>query len=139
MASKTDVCIPVCEDRSEHGQVFIEEDIDYSHRGQWLCVVVLGVTDGLVSVASLMMGIRAIKQDVGVMDITGLTSLVVGECNMTIGEFVSVYSQLDVEVAQMKRDNIIEKETLPNPIQATVASALAFIVGAILSLLDAAL
>ncbi|GKD90264.1 vacuolar iron transporter homolog 4-like protein, partial [Tanacetum coccineum] len=80
-------------------------DIDYSHRGQWLCDAVLGATNGLVSVASLMM----------------------------------VYSQLDVEVAQMKRDNIIEKETLPNPSQATVASALAFIVGAILPLLAAAL
>ncbi|GJU51074.1 vacuolar iron transporter homolog 4-like protein [Tanacetum coccineum] len=138
MASKTDVCIPVCEDRSEHGQVSIEEDIDYSQRGQWLRAAVLGATDGLVSVASLMMGIGAVKQDVRVMIITGFAGLVAGACSMAIGEFVSVYSQLDVEVAQMKRDNRTEKEALPNPCQAAVASALAFIVGAILPLLAAA-
>ncbi|GJU04632.1 vacuolar iron transporter homolog 4-like protein [Tanacetum coccineum] len=138
MAAKTDLCIPVCEDRSEHGQVSIEEDVDYSQRGQWLRAAVLGATDGLVSVASLMMGIGAVKQDVRVMIITGFAGLVAGACSMAIGEFVSVYSQRDVEVAQMKRDNIIEKEALPNPIQAAVASALAFMVGAIMPLLAAA-
>ncbi|PWA48786.1 hypothetical protein CTI12_AA487660 [Artemisia annua] len=138
MAAKTDVCIPVCEDRSEHGQVSIGEDFDYSQRGQWLRAAVLGATDGLVSVASLMMGIGAVKQDVRVMIITGFAGLVAGACSMAIGEFVSVYSQRDVEVAQMKRENRIAKEALPNPIQAAVASALAFMVGAIVPLLAAA-
>nr|GEW47335.1 vacuolar iron transporter homolog 4-like [Tanacetum cinerariifolium] len=115
-----------------------EEDFDYSQRGQWLRAAVLGATDGLVSVASLMMGIGAVKQDVRAMILTGFAGLVAGACSMAIGEFVSVYSQRDVEVAQMKRDNKIEKEALPNPIQATAASAITFMLGAILPLLAAA-
>lgn len=63
---------------------------------------------------------------------------------MAIGEFVSVYSQYDIEVAQLKRardgnngsDND-EKDKLPSPLQAAVASALAFSVGAMVPLLAA--
>ncbi|KAI3774539.1 hypothetical protein L1987_49097 [Smallanthus sonchifolius] len=127
MAAQNDVCIPVS-----------EEDIDYSQRGQWLRAAVLGATDGLISVASLMMGVGAVKQDVRVMILTGFAGLVAGACSMAIGEFVSVYSQLDVEVAQMKRENIIEKEALPNPIQAALASAVSFMLGAVMPLLAAA-
>ena len=143
MAAKTDVCIPVSDEYTKHEQskVSIDEDCDdtdYSQRGQWLRAAVLGATDGLVSVSSLMMGIGAVKHDVRAMILTGFAGLVAGACSMAIGEFVSVYSQRDVEVAQMKRDNKIEKEALPNPIQAAVASAIAFMLGAILPLLAAA-
>ncbi|KAL8188999.1 hypothetical protein R6Q57_030027 [Mikania cordata] len=128
MATQNDVCIPVP-----------EEETDYSQRGQWLRAAVLGATDGLVSVASLMMGVGAVKQDVRVMILTGFAGLVAGACSMAIGEFVSVYSQRDVEVAQMKRDNKTEKDqALPNPIQAALASAVAFILGAMMPLLAAA-
>ncbi|GJW65578.1 vacuolar iron transporter homolog 4-like protein [Tanacetum coccineum] len=140
MAAKNDVCIPVSEENTKHtqGNMSTEEDFDYSQRGQWLRAAVLGATDGLISVASLMMGIGAVKQDVRAMILTGFAGLVAGACSMAIGEFVSVYSQRDVEVAQMKRDNKIEKEALPNPIQAAAASAIAFMLGAILPLLAAA-
>ncbi|KAJ0508949.1 putative Ccc1 family protein [Helianthus annuus] len=64
--------------------------------------------------------------------------------HMAIGEFVSVYTQLDIEVAQMKRENRMtenkedkEREQLPNPMQAALASALAFSLGAIVPLLAA--
>ncbi|KAK9071021.1 hypothetical protein SSX86_009589 [Deinandra increscens subsp. villosa] len=127
MAAQNDVCIPVS-----------EEDFDYSQRGQWLRAAVLGATDGLVSVASLMMGVGAVKHDVRVMVLTGFAGLVAGACSMAIGEFVSVYSQRDVEVAQMKRDNRNVKEDLPNPVQAALASAVAFMVGAMVPLLAAA-
>ncbi|KAL7600330.1 vacuolar iron transporter homolog 4 [Lactuca sativa] len=146
MAGNIDLCIPVSEDKSqqEHSQVSTEEDFDYSKRGQWLRAAVLGATDGLVSVASLMMGVGAVKEDVRAMILTGFAGLVAGACSMAIGEFVSVYSQRDVEVAQMKRDKKIsgneeesEKEALPNPIQAAAASALAFMLGAIMPLLAA--
>ncbi|KAI3715771.1 hypothetical protein L6452_22758 [Arctium lappa] len=144
MAAQNDVRIAVPEDRLEnkHVQVSIEEDFDYSQRGQWLRAAVLGATDGLVSVASLMMGVGAVKQDVRAMILTGFAGLVAGACSMAIGEYVSVYSQRDVEVAQMKRDagnnKESEKEALPNPIQAAAASALAFMLGAIMPLLAAA-
>lgn len=125
-----------------------EETIDYSKRGQWLRAAVLGATDGLVSIASLMMGVGAVKKDVKAMILSGFAGLVAGACSMAIGEFVSVYSQLDIEVAQMKRDRRmeiatdtenreIEREKLPSPVQAAVASALAFMLGAVVPLLAA--
>ena len=141
MAAQNSLCIAVPDDKLEHQhvQVSIEEDFDYSQRGQWLRAAVLGATDGLVSVASLMMGVGAVKQDVKAMILIGFAGLVAGACSMAIGEFVSVYSQRDVEVAQMKRDAANDKESeneaLPNPIQAAAASALAFMLGAIMPLL----
>ncbi|XP_009765332.1 vacuolar iron transporter homolog 1 [Nicotiana tabacum] len=125
-----------------------EKEFDYSKRSQWLRAAVLGANDGLVSTASLMMGVGAVKKDIKVMILTGFAGLVAGACSMAIGEFVSVYSQLDIEVAQMKRekrrnanrekeDDDDAKESLPNPAQAAAASALAFSVGAMVPLLAA--
>ncbi|CAI9294344.1 unnamed protein product [Lactuca saligna] len=90
-------------------QMSTEEDIDYSQRGQWLRAAVLGANDGLVSVASLMIGVGAVKKDVKAMILSGFAGLVAGACSMAIGEFVS----------------------LPNPIQAAVPLALAFSLGVI--------
>ncbi|XP_047331515.1 vacuolar iron transporter homolog 4-like [Impatiens glandulifera] len=125
------------------------QKIDYSQRSQWLRAALLGANDGLVSVASLMMGVGAMNQDVKAMFLIGFAGLVAGACSMAIGEFVSVYSQLDIEVAQMKREkrtremdsegrDETKKEKLPNPLQAALASALAFSMGAIVPLLAAA-
>ncbi|MCE5166837.1 hypothetical protein HAX54_027898 [Datura stramonium] len=129
-----------------------EKEFDYSKRSQWLRAAVLGANDGLVSTASLMMGVGAVKKDIKVMILTGFAGLVAGACSMAIGEFVSVYSQLDIEVAQMKRekrrnnankpeggggDEDEKAESLPNPAQAAAASALAFSVGAMVPLLAA--
>ncbi|KAK6131507.1 hypothetical protein DH2020_034747 [Rehmannia glutinosa] len=127
------------------------EEFDYSKRSQWLRAAVLGANDGLVSTASLMMGVGAVKHAMKVMILTGFAGLVAGACSMAIGEFVSVYSQLDIEYAQMKRDQKRpgaaaaaedgggenDKEGLPNPLQAAAASALAFSVGAMVPLLAA--
>ncbi|CAL5377782.1 unnamed protein product [Camellia sinensis] len=143
MAAPNDVQIPISKNETDG-----ENNLDYSQRAQWLRAAVLGANDGLVSIASLMMGVGAIKKDVKVMVLIGFAGLVAGACSMAIGEFVSVYSQLDIEVAQMKREKRMkenggngrefEKEKLPNPIQAATASALAFTVGAIVPLLAAA-
>ncbi|CAL1412778.1 unnamed protein product [Linum trigynum] len=123
-----------------------EEQFDYAKRAQWLRAAVLGANDGLVSTASLMMGVGAVRQDVKAMILTGFAGLVAGACSMAIGEFVSVYSQYDIEVAQMKRDQERGgggaegegEEGLPNPMQAAAASGLAFSVGAMVPLLAAA-
>jgi len=125
-----------------------EEDVelmaDYSQRGQWLRAALLGANDGLVSTASLMMGVGAVKADARAMLLSGLSGLIAGACSMAIGEFVSVYSQLDVELSQIKReDNKVQeaekkKKQLPSPIQAASASAMAFTVGALVPLLSAA-
>ncbi|CAN1137717.1 Vacuolar iron transporter homolog 4 [Linum perenne] len=116
-----------------------DDQFDYAKRSQWLRAAVLGANDGLVSTASLMMGVGAVKQDVKAMILTGFAGLVAGACSMAIGEFVSVYSQYDIEVAQMKRDKEEEeeKESLPNPVQAAAASGLAFSIGAMVPLLAA--
>ncbi|PPS19145.1 hypothetical protein E1A91_A01G013200v1 [Gossypium mustelinum] len=126
-------------------------EFDYSQRGQWLRAAVLGANDGLVSVSSLLMGVGSVKQDVKAMVLAGFAGLVAGACSMAIGEFVSVYTQRDVEMAQMKRDGekrspvvdendrkMEKKERLPSPGLAAGASALAFSVGAVLPLLAAA-
>ncbi|XP_008791707.2 vacuolar iron transporter homolog 2-like [Phoenix dactylifera] len=116
--------------------------IDYSARSQWLRAAVLGANDGLVSVASLMIGVGAVNQTAKAMLVSGLAGLVAGACSMAIGEFVSVYAQYDIEVAQMERASLEssesrdkEKESLPSPVMAAGASALAFAVGALLPLL----
>lgn len=131
-----------------------DDEFNYSKRSQWLRAAVLGANDGLVSTAALMMGVGAVKQDIKAMILTGFAGLVAGACSMAIGEFVSVYSQLDIELAQMKRDkqrgnghreiteeeegeNNNKEEGLPNPLQAAAASALAFSVGAMVPLLAA--
>ncbi|KAH1040282.1 hypothetical protein J1N35_042025 [Gossypium stocksii] len=78
--------------------------LDYSQRGQWLRAAVLGANDGLVSVASLMMGVASLKEDVKAVVVSGFAGLVAGACSMAIREFVSVGTQRDVEIAQMKRE-----------------------------------
>ena len=126
-----------------------EDEFDYSQRAQWLRAAVLGANDGLVSVASLMMGVGAVKDDIEAMLLSGFAGLVAGACSMAIGEFVSVYTQRDIEVAQMKRERRVresgdneeeadKRKRLPNPGQAAIASALAFSVGAVVPLLAAA-
>ncbi|KAL7128278.1 hypothetical protein ABFS83_14G305800 [Erythranthe nasuta] len=125
------------------------QEFDYSKRSQWLRAAVLGANDGLVSTASLMMGVGAVKQDIKAMILTGFAGLVAGACSMAIGEFVSVHSQLDIEVSQMKREKqkaaggggeeggCENEEGLPNPVQAAAASALAFTAGAMVPMLAA--
>ncbi|KAK7401686.1 hypothetical protein VNO78_13360 [Psophocarpus tetragonolobus] len=120
------------------GQREEEKGFDYAKRAQWLRAAVLGANDGLLSTASLMMGVGAVRKDVKTMMISGVAGLVGGACSMAIGEFVSVYSQYDIELAQMKREgNMDQKGRLPNPYYAALASALAFAFGATVPLLGA--
>ncbi|XP_058085570.1 vacuolar iron transporter homolog 2-like [Magnolia sinica] len=112
--------------------------LDYLSRAQWLRAAVLGASDGLVSVASIMIGIGAVNKTTKAMLVSGLAGLVAGACSMAIGEFISVYAQYDIEIAQMKREKIEsrgEPTHLPSPIRAAVASFVAFAMGAILPLL----
>ncbi|KAI7991984.1 hypothetical protein LOK49_LG12G00238 [Camellia lanceoleosa] len=99
---------------------------------------VLGANDGLLSTASLMMAIGAVRKDVKTMILTGIARTVGLACSMAIGEFVSVYSQYGIEMSQIKRgggeremnESEIEemKKHLPSPL-AAATSAAAFVVG----------
>uniref|UniRef100_A0A3Q7G7E6 Vacuolar iron transporter n=1 Tax=Solanum lycopersicum TaxID=4081 RepID=A0A3Q7G7E6_SOLLC len=70
----------------DHQQVE-EKEFDYSKRSQWLRAAVLGANDGLVSTASLMMGIGAVKKDIKVMILTGFAGLVAG-ASFSVGAIV---------------------------------------------------
>lgn len=134
------------ERQEQNGHLEVEVAVvDYSKRAQWLRAAVLGANDGLLSVASLMMGVGAFRSDVKIMILTGIAGLVAGACSMALGEYVSVYAQYDIETAQMKRErggdgrkSEEEEERLPSPMKAAVASAVAFAVGAAVPLVAAA-
>ncbi|KAH9302815.1 hypothetical protein KI387_014398, partial [Taxus chinensis] len=125
-----------------------ERNIDYQHRGQWLRAAMLGANQGVVTTASLMMGVGAEESETKSMVLSALAAVVAGTCSMAIGEFVSVQTQHDVDLAGLKREKKLKKTlhgfehsthiTLPNPIEAACTSALAFSMGALAPLLSVA-
>ncbi|CAM6012006.1 unnamed protein product [Sphagnum balticum] len=121
----------------EGSDVGLCEHKHYSHRSPWLRAMVLGANDGLVSIASLMLGVGAVKNDAKSMIVSGIAGLVAGACSMAIGEFVSVFSQRDSELADVEKERQlgIDMDELSNPMQAAVASAVAFALGAAIPLL----
>ncbi len=160
-----------------------------NHRTQhigWLRAAVLGANDGIVSTASLMLGVAAASATQSAVLVAGVAGLVAGAMSMAAGEYVSVSSQADTELADLARERIelatdsvhelaeltaiyvhrgldrdlarevakqlTAKDALgthareelgfsatvnANPLQAAMASALAFVVGAGLPLLTA--
>jgi len=159
-----------------------------SDRLGWLRAAVLGANDGIVSTASLILGVAAAGAERSALLITGLAGLVAGAMSMAAGEFVSVSSQADTERADLERERgeldsepaaelaeltgiyvkrgldqdlarrVAERLTAHDalgahardelgitessqarPLQATIASALAFAAGAALPLATAAL
>ncbi len=72
-----------------------------SHRGAWLRASVLGANDGIVSTASLVLGVAAAEADQGAIVTAGVAGLIAGALSMAVGEFVSVSSQRDTEDADI--------------------------------------
>jgi VIT1/CCC1 family predicted Fe2+/Mn2+ transporter len=85
-----------------------------THRTGWLRAAVLGANDGIVSTASLVLGVGAAGASTRVILVTGLAGLVAGAMSMAAGEYVSVSSQADTERADLARE---EKELLASPEQ----------------------
>ncbi len=75
-----------------------------SHRIGWLRAAVLGANDGIVSTASLLIGVASAGASQQTLIITGLAGLVSGAMSMAAGEYVSVSSQADTEAADMVRE-----------------------------------
>lgn len=73
-----------------------------SHRVGWLRAAVLGANDGIVSTASLIIGVAAAGAPQEQVLIAGLAGLVAGAMSMAAGEYVSVSSQADTEKADLK-------------------------------------
>ena len=161
----------------------------YINRSNWLRAAVLGANDGIVSSASLLVGVSSAGMVHGNVILTGLAGLTAGALSMAAGEYVSVSAQADVEEADLERERValiedpdyelselaegLEKRGVQsalalevatqltdhdalgahareelgmfglagqaNPLQAAVASALAFAVGGGLPLLAAVL
>ena len=84
----------------------------YVHRGGWLRAAVLGANDGLLSTASLAIGVAAASPDRNPLIIAALAGLVAGAFSMAAGEYVSVSSQSDIETADLKRE-AMELEKMP--------------------------
>jgi len=70
----------------------------------WLRAAVLGANDGIVSTASLIVGVAAAASDKGPVLIAGTAGLVAGAMSMAAGEYVSVSSQADTEAADLARE-----------------------------------
>ncbi len=79
-----------------------------SHRMGWLRAAVLGANDGVVSTASLMLGVLAAHASHSTILTAGIAGLTAGALSMAVGEYVSVSSQRDSEFA----DIAIEKRSL---------------------------
>jgi vacuolar iron transporter family protein len=75
-----------------------------SSRIGWLRAAVLGANDGIVSTASLVVGVAASHADRGQVLIAGVAGLVAGALSMAAGEYVSVSSQADTEQADLARE-----------------------------------
>jgi VIT1/CCC1 family predicted Fe2+/Mn2+ transporter len=70
----------------------------------WLRAAVLGVNDGIVSTASLLIGVATAHQNHSSILLTGIAGLVAGAMSMAAGEYVSVHSQADTEAADLARE-----------------------------------
>ena len=159
-------------------------EVHYADRIGWLRASVLGANDGIVSTASLVVGVAAASAVRGDVLVAGIAGLVAGAMSMAAGEYVSVSSQADTEKADLARekkeletdieserreltniyiqrglepalakkvaDQLMAKDALmahardelglneihtAQPIQAALASALSFAVGAVLPLI----
>lgn len=77
-----------------------------NHRIGWLRAAVLGANDGIVSTASLVVGVGAAGASHATVVMTGVAGLVAGAMSMAAGEYVSVYSQADTERADLARERM---------------------------------
>jgi VIT1/CCC1 family predicted Fe2+/Mn2+ transporter len=76
----------------------------YAERIGWLRAAVLGANDGIVSTASLVVGVAAADAARPAVLVAGVAGLVAGAMSMAAGEYVSVSSQADTEKADLERE-----------------------------------
>lgn len=84
----------------------------YIHRSNWLRAAVLGANDGILSTASLAIGVAAATSSREAIVLATVAGVVAGALSMAAGEYVSVSSQTDIEDADIAREKI-ELETMP--------------------------
>ncbi|MGZ4716346.1 MAG: VIT1/CCC1 transporter family protein [Acidimicrobiales bacterium] len=84
-----------------------------SHRVGWLRAAVLGANDGITSTAALIVGVAAADASRGAVFTAGMAALVAGAGSMAAGEYGSVSSQRDSELADIAKERM-ELETMPD-------------------------
>ncbi|MGH6624013.1 MAG: VIT1/CCC1 transporter family protein [Burkholderiaceae bacterium] len=82
----------------------IHREAHRTDRIGWLRAAVLGANDGIVSTASLVLGVAAASASRGDVLVAGVAGLVAGAMSMAAGEYVSVRSQADTEAADVARE-----------------------------------
>lgn len=79
-------------------------DPHYINRSNWLRAAVLGANDGILSTASIAIGVAAASDNREAIVLAALAGLVAGALSMAAGEYVSVSSQTDIEKADIERE-----------------------------------
>ena len=88
-------------------------EVHLSHRSNWLRAAVLGANDGILSTASLVLGVAASGASGSAIVTAGIAGLVAGAMSMAAGEYVSVSSQRDAEQADIRLE---ERELVRDPL-----------------------
>lgn len=83
----------------------------------WLRAAVLGANDGIISTASLLIGVAAAHTSYHGLFVTGVAGLIAGAMSMAAGEYISVSSQADTEKAALKREKTELQDNLQNEIE----------------------
>lgn len=76
------------------------------HRSGWLRAAVMGANDGIVSTASLIIGVASAGSSTSAILLAGVAGLVAGAMSMAAGEYVSVSSQSDIETADLELEKV---------------------------------
>src|ERR1700682_3040862 len=84
--------------------LFRHKERHRTERMGWLRAAVLGANDGIVSTASLVLGVAAAHGTRSNVLVAGVAGMVAGAMAMAAGEYVSVHSQADTEQAELKRE-----------------------------------
>jgi VIT1/CCC1 family predicted Fe2+/Mn2+ transporter len=90
----------------------MQDEKHYGTRSGWLRAAVLGANDGILSTASLVIGVAAASTTREPIILAGVAGLVAGALSMAAGEYVSVSSQADLESADLDRERM-ELEEMP--------------------------
>ena len=85
-------------------EVKARNELHKIHKSGWLRAAVLGSNDGLVSTASLMIGVAAATSNKGFLVTAGLAGIIAGAMSMGVGEYISVRSQTDIEEADRQME-----------------------------------
>lgn len=91
---------------THHGIPSAHDEPHLSSRSGWLRAAVMGANDGILSTASLIVGVAAGAADHVTIMLAGIAGMVAGALSMAAGEYVSVSSQEDVEQADIRREKL---------------------------------